>query len=264
MESKSIERIVMIGSGNVATHLSIALSQNNKKIVQIISKTEQNAKILADKVGCAYTAKIEDTVKDADIYIMAVSDNSIGIIAESFPHKEALIVHTAGSVSMDVLSPAGSNYGVFYPLQTFTKDLKLDYSSIPFCIEASKHDIKEKLKTLASDISSSVYEINLRERQILHIAAVFACNFTNHLYSIAADILQSKELPFDILRPLIEETARKAVMMHPDKAQTGPAARNDSFTINKHLEELNQFSDYQKIYTFISQSILKNSQKEKK
>ncbi|MFW5792936.1 MAG: Rossmann-like and DUF2520 domain-containing protein [Bacteroidota bacterium] len=253
----NVENIVIIGAGNVATHLAKAFLSINKNILQVISKTEKSAKELASKINCPYSTNLEDLKAGADLYLLAVSDPAIEKIAREFPFKNVLIAHTSGSVSMEILKTASTNYGVFYPLQTFTKNISLDYNKIPFCLEANTNDSLNILKHLGSEISDQTYEINFKQRQTLHLAAVFACNFTNHMYSIANEILKKDDLSFKILQPLIEETAKKIKTLFPDEAQTGPAVRNDEQTIAKHVEKLNMFEDYQKIYTFMTESIRK-------
>ncbi|MBS4013379.1 MAG: DUF2520 domain-containing protein [Bacteroidetes bacterium] len=256
-----MDNIIIIGAGNVATHLARALLQSNKKIIQVISKSVTSAQTLGEICNCQFTSKIHEVSDNADLYLIAVPDDSIKEIAEIFPFKNKLLAHTSGSVSMDVLKEITVNYGVFYPLQTFTKNISLEYENIPFCIEASTNENTELLIQLASGISKNIYKIDFKQRRQLHLAAVFACNFSNHMYSIAEDILSHEEIPFDILKPLIQETARKIESLSPKMAQTGPAVRNDKLTITKHLDKLKSFEDYQKIYTFMTQSIQKEQKR---
>jgi predicted short-subunit dehydrogenase-like oxidoreductase (DUF2520 family) len=260
MKTHNIQNIVIIGAGNVATHLAIAFQQRKKTVLQIISRSETSAKTLAEKVKCSYSTNINDCNPDADLYLISVTDDSIKEIVNDFPHSNKFMAHTSGSVSMDFLNGITNDYGVFYPLQTFSKNIELDYSKIPFCIEASNENNINILLQLAGEISENTYRINFNQRQILHLAAVFACNFSNHMYSIAYNILKKENITFDILKPLIKETARKIEQTIPKDAQTGPAVRNDEATILKHIEKLKMFEDYQKLYTFMTQSI----QKEKK
>ncbi len=259
--TKGIENIVIIGSGNVATHLAMALLQSNKKIIQVISRTITSAQALGDVCNCPFTSNINEAFDNADLYLIAVPDDSIKEIVEKFPYKNKLLAHTSGSVSMDLLKDTSTNYGVFYPLQTFTKNIPLEYENIPFCIEASTNENTEQLIQLASAISKNIYRIDFKQRRQLHLAAVFACNFSNHMYSIAEDILFQEAIPFDILKPLIKETARKIEVLSPKMAQTGPAVRNDKLTITKHLDKLKCFEDYQNIYTFMTQSIQKEQKR---
>jgi predicted short-subunit dehydrogenase-like oxidoreductase (DUF2520 family) len=260
MQPHKIQNIVIIGAGNVATHLATAFKKHNKTVLQIISRSESSAKTLAEKIQCSYSTNIKDCNPNADLYLISVTDNSIKNIVNEFPHRNKFIVHTSGSVAMDLFNDITNDYGVFYPLQTFSKNIELDYSQIPFCIEANTEQNIYFLLQLAGEISENTYRIDFKQRQTLHLAAVFACNFSNHLYSIAYNILEKENITFDILKPLIKETARKIEQTKPRDAQTGPAVRNDEATILKHIEKLNMFEDYQKLYTFMTQSI----QKEKK
>jgi predicted short-subunit dehydrogenase-like oxidoreductase (DUF2520 family) len=172
-----------------------------------------------------------------------------------------LIFHCSGSLPLSALNKYSENIGVFYPLQTFSKSRDVDFSEIPIFIESNSIKNEELLIKIASEISNSVSVLNSEKRKTLHISAVFACNFVNYFYSIAADILKSKDIPFDVLKPLILETAQKVQEIHPEKAQTGPAVRFDENIINTHLQELNNFSDYQQLYKSISKSIFEHYKK---
>jgi len=168
----------------------------------------------------------------------------------------AIHVHTAGSVSMAVFQEKKEKYGVFYPFQTFSKAKQLDFKKIPVFIEASHPEVEAVLCALASSVSNEVHQINSEQRLKLHIAAVFACNFVNHLYHVASDMLKSADLPFEVLKPLILETAGKVMQLTPEEAQTGPAKRNDTGVINKHLDALSESPDLRKIYQELSDMIL--------
>ena len=199
---------------------------------------------------------------DADIYIIAVKDSAIQEILENINlNEDQLIVHTAGSVPMSILDGFTNCYGVFYPLQTFSKSRKVDFSNIPICIEANHPSTTMKLEKLGERLSSSVNQINSEERKSLHLAAVFVNNFVNHFYSIGAEILHDKKLDFGLLKPLIRETAEKINTLHPLEAQTGPAKRNDQSIINAQLKMLHDQPEYQKIYSFVTESIFQLQQK---
>ncbi len=251
-----INTIVLLGAGNVATHLGETLQQSGNRILQVYSRTEKAASELAGKLGCEHTTNVKDLVPGADLYILSVTDSAIEKIIKVFPFEDVLVAHTSGSTDVDVLKIKNIRPAVFYPLQTFSKDVKVDFSEVPLLIEAANDADLEKLKELAGSISSKVYTIDSKQRTILHIAAVFACNFTNHMLSIAGDLLESNDMSFEILKPLIEETVRKAAIAGPAKSQTGPAARNDQRTIKLHSEMLSEVGDYQKIYNFITDSII--------
>ncbi|HAF29013.1 MAG TPA: DUF2520 domain-containing protein [Bacteroidales bacterium] len=256
--------IVILGAGNVATHLSIALTNAGFKIKCIYSKTITAAKTLALQVDSHYTNEITQIPVEADLYIIAVKDEIINEIVKNIQLKYGIIVHTAGSIPMDVFKGQFENYGVFYPLQTFSKSRNIDYSNIPICIESNTQILEEKLVKLAKRLSRSVHIVDSEKRKILHLAAVFACNFSNHMFSIATEIMNQSGIPFDLLKPLIAETAQKAIDTDPEKAQTGPAVRNDQNVIQNHLEMLKDNVEFEKIYRFVSESIYKMNQKKNK
>ena len=253
--------IVILGAGNVATHLSIALKKAGFSIKCIFSKTIQAAKTLALKLDSHYTNEINQIPVEADLYIIAVKDEVIVDIIRHFKLENGVVIHTAGSISMNIFEGIYKHYGVLYPLQTFSKSRDIDFTDIPICIEASDQQLEKKLFLFAKSISNSVHLIDSEKRKLMHLAAVFACNFANHMYSVATEILKHAEVSFDILRPLIQETAQKAIDDDPAKAQTGPAIRNDQNVIQKHLEMLKDNPEFEKIYRFVSESIYKLNQK---
>ncbi len=253
--------IVILGAGNVATHLSIALKKAGFSIKSIYSKTIESAKELALKVDSYYTNEISKIPDEADLYIIAVKDEVIEEMIKHLNLKCGVIVHTAGSISIDIFENQFKNYGVFYPLQTFSKSREIDFTNIPICIEACNKQIESKLIDLAKCLSSSVQLINSEKRKKLHLSAVFACNFANHMYSAATVILDQSGVSFDLLKPLITETAQKAIDSNPVNAQTGPAVRNDKNVIQKHLEMLKDNLELEKIYSFVSESIYSLNQK---
>lgn len=257
-----IENVVIIGAGNLATQLALALFEKGIQVKQVYSRKIESASELAGKVNAGFTNDLLQLLPEADLYIIAVKDSAIQEVLENLQLKDdQLIVHTAGSVPMSVLEGFSTNYGVFYPLQTFSKTRKIDFSDIPICIEASHASTFLKLEKLGERLSNSVNQINSDERKTLHLAAVFVNNFVNHLYAVGADILHDKKLDFDLLKPLIRETAEKTDALHPIDAQTGPAKRNDQSTINAQLKMLHDRPEYQKIYSFVTESIFQLQQK---
>ena len=248
-------KIVIIGAGNLATHLSLALQQAGQQIVQVYSRTAASASMLADLLQAPFTTHPDEIVPDADVYFYAVSDDALETLVQLPVARHAIHVHTAGSVSIDVFQGRKEKYGVFYPLQTFSKAKKLDFKKIPVFIEASVPEVEEALFQLANAVSEQVYSINSEQRLKLHVAAVFACNFVNHLYHIASDVVHSANFSFDVLKPLIMETAEKVMLLSPEKAQTGPSKRNDKSVINKHIDVLNESPDLSKIYQELSDMI---------
>ncbi len=247
--------IVVIGAGNVATHLAEALKNAGENIVQVFSRTELSAKTLADKLRTAYTTDISNIERNSDVYIYALKDDALAEIIEQMPTKNGIHLHTAGSVPMSIFAQKKTHFGVLYPLQTFTKSKKVDFANIPLFIEASDDKTEKTLHDLAQKISKKVYCANSTERGRLHLAAVFACNFVNHLFAIADELLG--DVPFSELLPLITETVAKAQTMPPKDAQTGPAHRGDTATMEKHLQLLASNKAWQTIYRNISDDIMR-------
>lgn len=257
-----IKNVAFIGAGNLATQLALALSEKGISIQQVYSRSVESAQRLAQKVNADFTNDLSMVVKNADLYIIAVKDAAIEDVLKGMRlNANSRIVHTAGSIPMEILSNFTTNYGVFYPLQTFSRERKADFSVIPLCLEASNEDLLAQLYLLAQNITSSVHTISSQERKTLHLAAVFANNFVNHLYWAAAEILHQSGLDFDLLKPLIKETAEKVQTMAPTDAQTGPARRNDREVISNHLIMLESQPELQKIYSFVSESIAHIHQK---
>ncbi|MEC3878269.1 Rossmann-like and DUF2520 domain-containing protein [Parapedobacter sp. 10938] len=248
--------IVLLGSGNVATHLGDALVQAGHRITQVYSPTEAHAQALADPLGAAAINHPTAIDVQADIYIIAVKDDVLATVAAQLPNTlRGTVVHTAGSVDMAVLAAHTANYGVLYPVQTFSKAKAVDFSTIPLAVEASGEAALARLEELAGSLSKRVFRCDSKQRLSLHTAAVFACNFTNHFYTIAADILNEHGLEFDLIRPLILETAQKVMEHAPKDAQTGPAVRNDRHTMEKHLALLEANPALAKLYRLISERI---------
>ena len=248
-----MKNIILIGSGNVATHLGINLKNNNFNIVQVISSTSKNAETLASKLDSYFSNNISD-LKEADLIIVAVSDNVIGSIAKHFTNTP--VVHTSGSIGLEVFKN-NKNSGVFYPLQTFNKNVEVSFNEVPICIEANNKDFEKEIIQLAQHISKKVVKMNSIQRKQLHIAAVFACNFSNHMFSIADNILQKSKIDFNLLYPLIRQTIKKVEKNSPKNVQTGPAKRNDKIIIESHLQSLEK--NQKEIYKIITNSIISNN-----
>lgn len=246
--------ITIVGNGRVASHLASALKSGGHTILQIIGRTKERANTLSKKVGAQAIDHLQDLNINTEILILAVPDDVLGKQFTAAIHPELIVVHTSGSVPMEVLKNH-SKHGIFYPLQTFSIDHEADFSTIPICIEANNTACQQKLIKLAKDISNTVVELDSEKRKQLHLAAVFACNFTNHLFSISKELLDSKQLPYDLLKPLILETARKGVENNPDKVQTGPAVRNDKGIIHKHLGMISDKPQLEQLYQLLTQMI---------
>jgi len=247
--------IVLLGSGNVATHLALALRAIGENIVQVFSPNLINAKALADRVDSAYINNLAQIDSGADLYIISVRDDAIVEVARKLADVNGLVVHTSGTTDIKVLSTEVKHAGVFYPLQTFSRTKSVDFKTIPLCLEANEASQLELLQLLATRLSNKVYQLDGEKRKVLHLAAVFACNFTNHMYALASQILNANGLHFDIIRPLIAETADKVMLDLPENVQTGPAIRQDEGTINKHLTMLADLPELQEIYQTLSDSI---------
>lgn len=249
-------RICLIGAGNLATQLGLALLEKGHQIVQVWSRTQKSAAELASKLNCPYTTEISSIYYDTDIYIIAVSDKAIETVLAERSWGNTMVVHTAGSIPMDILAPYCTNFGVFYPFQTFTIAKKVDFDHVPVCIEASTPQNLEVLNNLAQSISQNIKLFDSNQRQQIHLAAVFVCNFVNHFYTIGEELLQEKGIDFEILKPLILETASKVVYQSPKSSQTGPASRNDKIVIDKHLAMLENHPDLKNLYALISERII--------
>ncbi|MGI4021840.1 MAG: Rossmann-like and DUF2520 domain-containing protein [Janthinobacterium lividum] len=250
-------RITLVGSGNVATHLGATLKNAGHQIVQVWSQNLQHAALLAYHIKAEPIDDLKQVSADTDLIIISVKDDAVETVASFIPIKNVLVVHTCGSVSMQVLEKYFTACGVFYPLQTFSKNRELDFRTVPLCIESTDKNSTDILIDLGRTISNQVSYVGSDQRKILHLAAAFACNFSNHLYSVAADLLQENQLNFDLLRPLILETALKIQSFPPLKVQTGPAVRGDEQTMRAHLDLLQQQPDLQQIYRLLSQGIIK-------
>ena len=245
-------QIVLIGSGNVAFHLAKAFTEAQINISQIFGRNTTELQKISEQFSIPFST---ETLADADLYIISVSDSSIAEVSSLIQNENALVAHTSGSVSREALS---GNYrkSVFYPLQTFSKSKNLDYSKIPFFIDAENENDEEILKNLASKISKNVMLANDEKRKYIHLTAVFACNFVNHLYARAKEISDSQGIPFDYFLPLIDETTQKIHELEPKLAQTGPAIRNDEKVLKLH-ESLLTDEEKLKIYKTLNESIKK-------
>jgi putative pyrroline-5-carboxylate reductase len=262
--NRSIEDtpIVFIGAGNLATNLAKALYYKGFRIVQVYSRTEESARALAEQVEAGYTTDLQEISKEARLYIVSLKDAAFVELLPQITEgkQDALLVHTAGSIPMSVWEKYAERYGVFYPMQTFSKQREVNFREIPFFVEAKRPEDVELLKAIAATLSDNVYEITSEQRKSLHLAAVFICNFTNHMYALAADLLEKYNLPFDVMLPLIDETARKVHELTPHEAQTGPAVRYDENVISNHLAMLADSPALQEIYKLMSKSIHEHHQ----
>lgn len=247
-------KVVIIGSGNVAQHLIMAFKKaDNIDLTQVFSRNINNLTHLLDANRITSDYK---QLKEADLYIIAVADDAIKSVSESLPFKNKLVAHTSGSVALEDLSDLNRK-AVFYPLQTLSKKKEVNFKEVPLCIEAQNTTDLELLNTIANAISDKIFDVNSEQRKSIHVAAVFVSNFVNHLYKIGNDICTEHQVPFEILKPLILETSKKIQVLAPIDAQTGPAKRNDTTTINKHLSILTN-ENQKEIYKILTKSIIDN------
>ncbi len=249
-------KIALIGSGNVATNLAHGIAQlPDASITQIISRNPSHARQLAERFGASAAHHLAGLSDDFDLCIIAVKDDAIERVSATLPiYSDRIFAHTSGSISRDVLSRHPNN-GVFYPLQTLSKTRPLPWTEIPLFLTASDPQTLALLSALASKLGSPHEKISDHQRATLHLAAIFANNFTNAMYTIAHDILLQENLSFDALKPLIQETARKVQELEPALAQTGPAKRNDKKVMDAHLSALSKHPQWQEIYRRVSEEI---------
>lgn len=242
--------IVIFGAGNLAHHLCKAISSaKNFRVIQIYNHQPERLKSFSSSIPI--TTNLAE-VFTADIYLLAVKDDAIASLASQIQYANALVLHTSGAVSLDALNHFDRR-GVFYPLQTFSRNKEVDFQQVPVCIEANLSADMLLLEKLGKSISEKIYNINSGQRKSLHLAAVFVSNFVNYLYTEGEVICNKNNIPFEILHPLIKETASKITQMSPLEAQTGPAKRNDAEVLRSHLAQLNK--EQQKLYSLLTQSI---------
>lgn len=248
-------RVVIIGAGNVATHLAKAFDAK-AKVAQIYSHTLANAELLCQSLKQASaTDNIAQLIADADLYIVSVKDDAIAEVVNGVRFNSGLWVHTSGSVSIEVLKQRFTHCGVLYPLQTFSRNVAVEVEKVPFFIEGRDDATAKKIGEIAKMVSNRVLNANSEQRKRLHAAAVFACNFVNHLWSIADDVLSTSGYDFDILLPLINATLEKAAAVSPAEGQTGPARRGDRKTMHAHEKILTE--QQANVYKMLSNSIMK-------
>lgn len=256
MSDHPVTKVVIIGAGHVAYHLAIGFHRIGVQVVQIVNRSKKNGSRLAEKVGARYIPDIRMVDQHADLYLIAVTDAAISLVCEPVFFNQGVLVHTSGSVDMTVLQPFSHHTGVFYPLQTFRNNRKIRWKEIPLCIEGNTPQTIKSLDHLARQLSHQVYTLSSAQRKILHLTAVFAGNFTNFMYSIAEDLLQKNNLPFELVKPLIKQTTRNIHHSGLFHLQTGPAIREEHQVIEEHLKMLAEHENYKEIYDVISKSII--------
>ncbi|UZR92320.1 Rossmann-like and DUF2520 domain-containing protein [Chondrinema litorale] len=254
---KSWYNISIIGAGKLAWHLAHAITSEGLRINKVYSRSEASANKLVQSIKQGNTTTDKDfTNSTSNIFFIALPDDVVPIILKDFHFPEnTLLLHTSGTLPLSVLKDASKKNGVFYPLQTFSFGKEVDFKKIPICLEASDESSLTKASNLAKFLSNEVHLISSEKRKFLHLAAVFACNFSNRLFVLSKDILAQEEIPFQILSNLVNETVVKAFEIGPENAQTGPAARNDLKTIEAHTKLLRDNSEKLEIYKLLSDSI---------
>ncbi|HOZ30376.1 MAG TPA: DUF2520 domain-containing protein [Bacteroidales bacterium] len=251
-----ISDVIIAGSGNVAFHLVKAIRNSGIKIRQIFSRNLTTGKELSLIADADFTNNPGHILMNADTYFFAMNDDADKELAQKILiEKDKILVHTAGSLSMNIFKGKTANYGVFYPFQTFSKDVNLDFSSVPICIEASNENTLAELKEFCTRLSSKYYEVNEQQRKVLHLSGVFACNFMNHCVYLGEKILEKEDLDKEMLKPLIRQCFAKLEDYDAYLAQTGPARRNDKVSIEKHLDFLKNNKNLYDIYRLLTVSI---------
>lgn len=255
------KKITIVGAGNVAHNFGKAFRQAGYLIHEIYSRSQQSAVLLSQTLNCNFTTDLSKLDKDTDLFMLAINDDALPEVLDKIKIKNKPIIHTSGSTPITIFKEHGfSTYGIFYPVQSFSKNETESLVSIPICVEANNENSENLFLSLARSLSKKVYVLNSEKRKALHIAAIFANNFTNHMYHISHDLLNKHKISFEIIRPIIEKTSDKIKTDTPKNVQTGPAVRNDTMVINDHLNFLERFKEYHDIYEMMTKSI-QNSRK---
>ncbi|MDO4190282.1 MAG: DUF2520 domain-containing protein [Bacteroidales bacterium] len=255
MEKKRHNRIVIIGSGNVATHVTTALTALGDHIVEVYSHTLAHAETLAKKIGAKATCQLSTIDPTADFYIYAVSDSALNDVVAQMPECQGIHMHTSGTMPLNIFDSHQQQYGVFYPLLSFSKTATIDWSNVPFFIEGNSDVTKDRIGELAKRLSPIVFNADSETRRTLHLCGVLTNNFSNALYNIADELLKEKNIPFQVLLPLLQQSISKLSQLSPYEAQTGPALRGDTAVTNAHIAMLQQHPRWQEIYKLLTEEI---------
>ena len=250
-------KVTLIGAGNLATQLGKSLKKAGVIISQVYSRTEDSARTLGELLEAEWLTDIKALHDETDIYIFSVKDSVLcELISEVCKGRgDKLFLHTAGSMPMSCFEGKAQHYGVFYPMQTFSKTKDIDFELIPVFIEGNSIETEDVIRSLANKLTQRVIRLSSADRKYLHLAAVWACNFTNYCYTVASDILGEHGIPFDVMLPLINETTEKIKKISPKEVQTGPAVRGDRNVMSKQLELMNGKEDLQELYKMLSKGI---------
>lgn len=246
-------KIAIIGYGNLGFHLANHLSEAGHSITQVFTRDKSRTRVSKFKIDFINDLKLLN--HDADVYLLSVKDDALAEVASQISLKGKIVAHCSASMEKEVLKKCSTNFGVFYPLQTFSRNVEVDFKNIPILIEGANKKTVSVLKEIASSLSDEVMEVNEQQRLAVHVAAVFANNFSNHLFSVAEEILNKEKISYRILLPLIEETVRKIKEHSPSEIQTGPAKREDKKTIQKHLKYLSGNKNLKELYEVLTEKI---------
>ena len=255
-------KVVIVGAGNVGTHFAKALKASGVDVLQIVSRTMKSAVELASEIGCAFATDFASINKNADVYILCVTDSQIVPVLRQLFVGDKMIVHTSGSIGINVFYDYAVNYGCVYPLQTFSKFKDLNYAEIPTFVEANTEENKQMLIDLMKRVTPHVQALSSQQRSILHLSAVLVNNFSNHLCTLAESLLKENNMQFEVLKPLMKETFEKMLKYSPYEAQTGPAVRGDEQILQKHRDLLADHEDILAIYNALSASIIQTHSEE--
>lgn len=258
---EEIKRISIVGSGNVASHVGAALKAAGIEILQVYSRNLANANKLAAKLDSRGVNQLNYIEEGADLYLFSLKDDAYDEVLAQWPLKDQNLVHTSGSLEGSILKSKSKHYGVLYPFQSFSIERTIDWKGLPLFMNASSPELLHALLNVGRAIGGKSVQLDYQQRKIYHLAAVFANNFSNRMYHIAQQICENENLDFDLMRPLIKETAEKVMSNLPSEMQTGPAKRVDLDVLNLHYSALSQDPDKQKVYQILSESIIK-AQKE--
>ena len=257
MSEERIEHVVLIGAGNLGSHLGSALVSHGIRVTCVYNRTPGPGRKLADRLGADFVTDIDALERNADLYILALADSALPVIAGSLRLNDRFVVHTSGTTDLEVLSEISGNTGVFYPLQTFPAGREISFEGIPVCIESNTVHGQQLLGGLAQELTGNVHCVNSNDRRMIHLSAVYACNFTNFMLAIAEDLLQTQGLPPLLLQPLVKQTCGNFEKGDVFRFQTGPAVRGDFRILENHLELLKNNPDYAGVYNEISNAIIK-------
>jgi predicted short-subunit dehydrogenase-like oxidoreductase (DUF2520 family) len=258
MAMATLQRVVLIGAGNFATSLAISLKEEGFDLLQIYNRTIEHGQALAERVDVPFTGDLREISTEADLYILSVNDSAIEAVAGQLNLGQKMVIHTSGSIEIDVLRSASANFGAFHSPQAFTKSSPVSFRDLHVSIEAGNKINEDLLVEFAERLSDHVHRVNEMQRRIIHLAAVFCGNFPNFMYTVAAELLQKNGLPFDIMQPIMKKTVDNSAGGDPFRFQTGPAIRENYEVISRHLGLLEKYPDYKDIYELISQDIIKH------